>query len=38
MRAVIVTGDHDLLVLTPFEGIPVITPQAFLHLLAGDVA
>jgi predicted nucleic acid-binding protein len=26
----IVSGDQDLLVLHPFRGIPVLTPQAFL--------
>lgn len=26
----IVTGDLDLLVLTEFNGIPILTPQAFL--------
>lgn len=26
----IVTGDSDLLALHPFEGIPIVTPQAFL--------
>jgi putative PIN family toxin of toxin-antitoxin system len=31
----IVTGDHDLLVLHPFEGIPIITPASFLPLLEG---
>lgn len=30
---VIVSGDDDLLVLSPFEGIPVITPARFLALL-----
>ncbi|HYU34784.1 MAG TPA: putative toxin-antitoxin system toxin component, PIN family [Thermoanaerobaculia bacterium] len=30
---VIVTGDEDLEVLDPFEGIPLITPAKFLHLL-----
>jgi putative PIN family toxin of toxin-antitoxin system len=30
---VIVTGDEDLAVLDPFEGIPVIQPARFLHLL-----
>ena len=29
----IVTGDHDLLVLHPFEGIPIITPAGFLTVL-----
>lgn len=27
----IVTGDHDLLTLNPFQGISVLTPQAFLE-------
>ena len=27
---VIVTGDHDLLVLSPFEGIAILDPQTFL--------
>jgi uncharacterized protein len=27
----IVTGDLDLLVLSPFRGIPIITPMAFSH-------
>src|SRR5947209_14207525 len=30
---VIVTGDEDLEVLGPFEGIPVVQPAKFLHLL-----
>ena len=30
---VIVSGDEDLLVLHPFEGIPIIQPRAFLELL-----
>lgn len=30
---VIVSGDEDLLVLNPFESIPIITPQAFLRML-----
>lgn len=28
--ACIVSGDGDLLVLHPFRGIPIVTPQAFL--------
>ena len=28
---VLVSGDDDLLTLHPFRGIPVLTPQAFLH-------
>ena len=31
----IVTGDQDLLVLDPFQGIPILTPAAFLVALAG---
>lgn len=31
---VIVSGDEDLLVLTPFEGVPIIEPRSFLDLLA----
>lgn len=30
---VIVTGDEDLKVLDPFEGIPIISPVKFLRLL-----
>ena len=26
----VVTGDHDLLVLHPFRGIPILTPRSFL--------
>jgi predicted nucleic acid-binding protein len=26
----IVSGDHDLLVLHPFRGIPIVTPRGFL--------
>ncbi len=33
---VIVTGDDDLLVLDPFEGIPIVTSAAFLALLDID--
>ena len=29
----IVTGDKDLLVLNPYEGIPIITPKKFLEIL-----
>ena len=29
----IVTGDKDLLVLKRFQGIPIVTPRAFLELL-----
>jgi putative PIN family toxin of toxin-antitoxin system len=28
---VIVSGDHDLLVLNPFRGIPIIDPGAFIQ-------
>lgn len=31
---VIVTGDHDLLVLDPFRGIRILRPAEFLHLLS----
>jgi putative PIN family toxin of toxin-antitoxin system len=31
----IVTGDHDLLVLHPFRGIPIIDPAAFVQGVAG---
>jgi len=34
---VIVTGDEDLEVLDPFEGLPLITPAKFLRLLTGRV-
>ncbi|NJO42194.1 MAG: putative toxin-antitoxin system toxin component, PIN family [Cyanobacteria bacterium CRU_2_1] len=27
----IISGDNDLLSLHPFRGIPIITPQAFIH-------
>ena len=30
---VIVTGDDDLLVLDPFEGIPIVGPAQFLAML-----
>jgi hypothetical protein len=30
----IVSGDEDLLTLSPFEGIPVLSPAAFLRRLA----
>jgi len=26
----LVTGDRDLLVLNPFQGIPIVTPRAFI--------
>ena len=29
---VIVTGDQDLLVLDPFQGIRIVTPEAFLEM------
>jgi len=32
---VIVSGDDDLLVLRPFEGIPIVRPAAFLSMLDG---
>lgn len=35
---VIVTGDEDLVVLDPFEGIPVIQPSEFLLLVRQDLA
>lgn len=31
----IVTGDEDLLVLDPFEGIRIVTPRVFLDALSG---
>ena len=34
----IVSGDRDLLVLHPFRGIPVLTPQAFLTAYDPDTA
>jgi predicted nucleic acid-binding protein len=33
---VIVSGDEDLLVLHPFEGIPVLTPADFLEILDAE--
>ena len=30
---VIVSGDDDLLVLSPFEGIPIVIPSVFLAML-----
>lgn len=30
----LVTGDADLLVLHPFEGVPIVTPRAFLDAFA----
>lgn len=32
----IVTGDTDLLVLNPFRGIEIITPEVFLNLFQGS--
>jgi predicted nucleic acid-binding protein len=32
----IVSGDDDLLVLNPFREIPIVTPRAFLQMLADD--
>ena len=32
----IVSGDEDLLALSPFEGIPVLSPAAFLRRLASQ--
>ncbi len=32
----IVSGDADLLVLHPFEGIPILSPRAFLELLDAE--
>jgi putative PIN family toxin of toxin-antitoxin system len=32
----IVSGDEDLLTLSPFEGIPVLSPAAFLRRLASE--
>lgn len=26
---ILVSGDHDLLALNPFRGIPILTPQGF---------
>lgn len=34
---VIVSGDKDLLVLDPFEGIPIVAPRDFLQMLHGSV-
>jgi uncharacterized protein len=33
--AYIISGDADLLVLTPYRGISIVDPQAFLTLVAG---
>ena len=30
----LVTGDQDLLVLNPFQGVPILTPAAFLEAMA----
>lgn len=30
----LVTGDHDLLVLDPFRGIPIVRPREFLRLIS----
>jgi len=35
---VIVSADQDLLVLSPFEGIPIVGPAGFLSLLAAPAA
>ena len=32
----LVSGDKDLLVLNPFQGIPILTPAEFLGLLGGN--
>lgn len=32
----LVTGDKDLLVLHPFQGIPIVSPQVFLAAVAGQ--
>jgi len=32
----IVSGDKDLLTLSPFEGIPILSPAAFLRRLASE--
>lgn len=37
MADCIVSGDADLLVLSPFEGIPVLSPAAFLEHLSGRI-
>ena len=31
----LVTGDLDLLVLSPFRSLPIITPRVFVHEVAG---
>ncbi len=35
---VIVIGDEDLLVLSPFQGIPIVSPREFLDMLAAEKA
>jgi putative PIN family toxin of toxin-antitoxin system len=32
----LVTGDQDLLVLDPFQGIPILTPAEFLTIVSGS--
>jgi uncharacterized protein len=32
----LVTGDQDLLVLHPFQGVPILTPAAFLEAVAAS--
>jgi len=32
---VIVSGDHDLLTLSPFREIPIVTPAAFIQIITG---
>jgi putative PIN family toxin of toxin-antitoxin system len=32
---VIVSGDHDLLTLNPFRGIPIVKPAAFVQIVTG---
>jgi putative PIN family toxin of toxin-antitoxin system len=34
--AVLVTGDLDLLVLSPFRGLPIITPRVFIQEIGRD--
>jgi putative PIN family toxin of toxin-antitoxin system len=31
----IVTGDSDLLVMNPFQGVPILSPAEFLEIVAG---
>lgn len=33
---IIVTGDQDLLILDPFRGVRILTPQAFMALKSGE--